>query len=164
MVAWNIERGCRTQSVINLLKSHPVLSKADVLLLTEADIGMGRSGNLNVPREIAVALQMNYCFANSFIVLGKGDEGEQDHDLQNELALHGTAILSRYKITSCRTVPMLHMKDQLGTLEQSIGRRKALICNIIIAGRSIDFAAAHLDLKTSQRRRALQLKAVLDTL
>lgn len=58
-VAWNVERGICFNEVMYFLKNHPVLSKADILLLTETDLGMARSANRNIAREIAERLGMN---------------------------------------------------------------------------------------------------------
>ena len=62
VVAWNIERGIRFEDIVYFLQNHPVLSKADVLLITEADLGMARSGNRNVAKSLAERLKMNYFF------------------------------------------------------------------------------------------------------
>src|ERR1041384_2296449 len=44
-LAWNIERGNRFEGIAEALKSHPELKDKDLLLLTELDYGMARSGN-----------------------------------------------------------------------------------------------------------------------
>jgi hypothetical protein len=48
--------------IIQALKNHSALRDKDVLLLTELDHGMARSGNRFVAREIAQALNLNYAF------------------------------------------------------------------------------------------------------
>lgn len=164
VVAWNIERGINLAGIIDTLKHHPVLARSDVLLLTEVDVGMGRSGNHNIPREIARQLNMNYCFANSFLVLAKGDEGEQGHDLENTLSLHGTAILSRHQLQACAAPVLPAFKDYFSGLEKRLGQRRALICRIMIGGAGYDFAAGHLDLHSSPLQRARQLRCILQAL
>ncbi len=72
-VAWNIQRGTALPELRAALTADPELARADVLLLSEVDIGMGRSHNRNVPRELAEALGMSYAFAVSYLVL------EDDH-------------------------------------------------------------------------------------
>jgi len=57
--AWNIERGCVFDGILSALKEHDGLRGRDLLLLSELDHGMARSGNRFVAREIAVALEMN---------------------------------------------------------------------------------------------------------
>lgn len=161
VAAWNVERGRNLAGVLQRLKTDEHLFHADVLLLTETDIGMGRSGNYNIPREIAAAMGMNYCFANSFIVLSKGDEGEQDHDLENTLSLHGTAILSKFPIVSCQNPLLYPVRDHFPRFEKRLGQRRGLICKIRISNQMYDFAAAHLDLKSSPRQRAKQVQSML---
>ncbi len=156
VVAWNIERGIRLPGIIHYLKTDPVL--------TETDIGMGRSGNQNVPLEIANSLDLNYCYANSFLVLAKGDLGEQEHRLENTLSLHGTTILSRYRIESYRTVELPTKVDFFTSSEKRIGRRRALICKIRIGDREYDFTAMHLELATPLKGRGAQVDAVLRAL
>ncbi len=160
VVAWNVERGANLSGIIHLLLEDPVLRDADVLLLTETDVGMGRSGNKNIPREIADAVNMNYCFANSFLVLGKGDEGEQKHDLQNTLSMHGVAILTRHRIHGYRAIQLPEIRNPFEGLEKSLGQRRGLICRFLFGGRLFDFATVHLDVKASPQQRALQLEAL----
>ena len=52
-LAWNIERGNIFEGIIDALKNHDQLKDKDVLLLTELDYGMARSGNRFIAREIA---------------------------------------------------------------------------------------------------------------
>ena len=56
-VAWNIQRGARFDDLRRALLAPP-LAGADLLLLSEVDVGLGRSGNRNVARELAEALGM----------------------------------------------------------------------------------------------------------
>src|ERR1039458_3016861 len=58
-VAWNVERGAQFEGQVEVLRTHPFLREADVLLLTETDAGMVRSGNRNVARDVARALGMH---------------------------------------------------------------------------------------------------------
>lgn len=161
VAAWNIERGNCLEGLIYTFLNDPHLKETDILLLTEADIGMGRSGNRNVPRKLAEALKMNYCFAVSYLVFSKGDLGEQGHDLENTLSLHGTAILSRYPIEEYRVVDLYMAKDAFLSSEKRLGQRRGLICKIKIGGDFYDFAAAHLELKASPKQRALQMDSLL---
>ena len=55
-VAWNVERGAQFEGQVEALRTHPFLREADVLLLTETDSGMVRSGNRNVARDSGAAL------------------------------------------------------------------------------------------------------------
>jgi hypothetical protein len=50
-LAWNIERGNRFDGIVDALKNHRELKDKDLLLLTELDYGMARSGTV-LSREI----------------------------------------------------------------------------------------------------------------
>ena len=88
-VAWNIERGLKLPGLTRALREHPLLREADVLLLTELDYGMARTGNLHVTRELARQLGMTYVFAPSYLNLDKGAGLESEVPGENTQALHG---------------------------------------------------------------------------
>src|SRR2546423_4760748 len=57
-LAWNLERGIKLDGILNAFKSRSELQNKDVLLLTELDHGMARSGNRFVAQEIARELNL----------------------------------------------------------------------------------------------------------
>ena len=71
-LAWNIERGVVFDGIVSALQNQDDLKDKDILLLTELDYGMARSGNRFVAQEIARALKLNYAFAPVYIALQKG--------------------------------------------------------------------------------------------
>lgn len=87
-VAWNIDRGKKTDEVIRCLQTHPLLCGADFVLLTEADWGMARSGNRNVTADIAAALNMNAYFAPAYMNLTSGHGAERAMGGENHYGLH----------------------------------------------------------------------------
>jgi hypothetical protein len=113
VAAWNVERGKRFEGLRHALIHDPELREADLLLLTEVDIGMGRSNNRNVPREIAAELGMGYVFANYHIVLAEGDRGERGHGIPNTKALHGCALLTRFPVLRFEAVELYERKRQV---------------------------------------------------
>src|SRR5262245_34726452 len=72
IVAWNIQRGLAFDGVLHHLREHPLLARADVILLTEADKGMARSDNRHVARELAQAVGMQWAFVPCYFNLTKG--------------------------------------------------------------------------------------------
>ncbi len=56
VVNWNIDRGLKLSGVIEFLAG----AKADIILLQEADLNARRTHHLNVAKEIAQTLEMNY--------------------------------------------------------------------------------------------------------
>jgi endonuclease/exonuclease/phosphatase family metal-dependent hydrolase len=161
IVAWNIERGKRFEPLVALLEEHPSLADADVLLLNEVDLGMGRSGNRHVARELAAALGMRYVFANSHVVLAPGDWNERGHEEPNTLALHGNAILSRFPISSFRAASLPERNDKFEALEKRLGEKRTLICDLELPLGRTTVALVHLDPFCNSRHRANQMKRVL---
>jgi len=72
IVAWNIERGTEFEGQLEVFRSHPYIREFDVLLLTECDIGMARSGNRAVAQELARELGLYYAFVPCYLNLTKG--------------------------------------------------------------------------------------------
>ena len=99
VAAWNAERGRLLEGSIELLAR----VDADVVLLSELDSGMARSGNADVPRRLAESLGYGGAFGVEFIELGLGDAAEEARLLAefgeggavNERGLHGNAVLAR---------------------------------------------------------------------
>lgn len=164
VVAWNIERGTQFDGLLRALGEHDYLRSADVLLLVETDVGMARSANRDVARELARALAMNYVFVPSYLSLGKGSGVERRVAGNNDLGLHGNAILSRYPIRRPRAVRLTNGIDKIATREQRIGSQTALAATIEFPGWPVTAVCAHLDANSSQQHRASQMRDVLDAL
>lgn len=163
-VAWNVERGTQFQGQAGVLRSHPYLREADVLLLTETDAGMVRSGNRAVARELARALEMQYTFAPCYLNLTKGSGIEFDLPGSNDLGLHGNAILSRYPIVNVRPIFLKNGVDKMASREKRIGRQAAVAADIRFPNLSLTAVSVHLDAQSTQRHRSLQMRDVLEAI
>jgi endonuclease/exonuclease/phosphatase family metal-dependent hydrolase len=164
VVAWNIERGRELDGQIEALATHPYLRDAGVLLLSELDVGMARSGNRDVPAEIARALRMQYAFAPCYLSLVKGSGLERNTDGENDLGLHGNAILSRFPLLNPRMLALANGIDKLASREKRLGRQSAVLAEIDTPQGPLTLASVHLDANSTQRHRADQMRAVLDAL
>jgi endonuclease/exonuclease/phosphatase family metal-dependent hydrolase len=164
IVSWNIERGKQLENIITFFKTDPSLSQADIILAIECDNGMGRTSNKNVSKELAEALGMNYCFAPSYLVLGKGAIGETAHKTKNTTALHGTTILSKYNIEYALGIEVPPVKEVFHSSEKRLGCKKGLVAKINLGAKSIALGAIHVDLSSTATDRANQLEAVLKAL
>jgi endonuclease/exonuclease/phosphatase family metal-dependent hydrolase len=160
-LAWNVERGKRFEPLLRMLTEDEALSSADLYLFNEVDIGMGRSGNRNVPRELARALGLRYVFANSHLVLSPGDSAERAHGVHNELALHGNALLSRFPVLRFESVRLPEFNDKFHVLEKRLGDKRALLCDVLLSDGPLTVAVVHLDPFASSYHRAWQLRRVL---
>jgi endonuclease/exonuclease/phosphatase family metal-dependent hydrolase len=162
--AWNIERGTRLEGVVRVLGEHPLMSQSEVLLLTELDYGMARSGNLHVTRELARSLGMAYAFAPCYINLSKGSGLESGAEGENALALHGNALLSRWPILRAWSVALPNGKDKMKGREKRLGSQRAVVCDLEHPSGLLRAVSLHLDAHSSQRHRQGQMKVVLDFL
>lgn len=164
VAAWNIERGKRFGVLTDFIERHELLRTADVLLLNEVDIGMGRSENRDVPRELAERFGHAYVFANCHLVVSPGDAGERYHGRPNRRGLHGNAILSRYPIRRFTAVTLPEYRDKLGALEQRLGNKRAVLAELELDDGPITVGAVHLDPFAPAHYRAHQVRLVLRAL
>ena len=163
-IAWNVERGKRFEALRGALLEDSRVADADLLLLTEVDVGMDRSGNLDVPRELAEALGMGYVFANFHLVLAPGDRGEQDVEGKNTHAMHGCALLSRVPVRRVASVPLPEFRDKFRALEKRLGCKRALLCELELPDGPLTVVVVHLDPFAPPRHRVRQMRRVLGAL
>jgi endonuclease/exonuclease/phosphatase family metal-dependent hydrolase len=164
VVAWNIERGIRVDGIIRLLRAHPELQSADVLLLSEVDWGMARTNNRFITREVAAALGLNYAFAPCYLALTKGAGVEKAANGSNEESLHGNAILSRFPLRAVHSFALPNGKDKMKGAEKRIGCQRAVIADIEHPLGTFRAVCLHLDAHSSQDHRYRQMCGVLDHL
>jgi len=164
VVAWNIERGIHVDAIISILREQPALRNADVLLLSELDWGMARTGNRFIAREIASALGMNYVFAPCYMALSKGAGIEKDSDGENAESLHGIAVMSRYPLSNVEVVALPNGKDKMMGAEKRLGSLRAIMANVLHPLGTFKAVSLHLDSHSSQAHRHLQMCRVLDRL
>lgn len=163
-VAWNVERGICYDAILEQLRANPILNRADLLLLTETDLGMARSQNRNVARELALALDMNYYFVPAYINLCKGSGIESDFDGENDASLHGNSILSRYPLRDLQPIPLKNAKDKMRGKEKRIGNQQALAATVDFPQGSIRAVCIHLDALSAQYQRQRQMEVILKSL
>lgn len=146
IVAWNMERGRHWRKGVRLIRETPALRDADVILLSEMDLGMARSGNEHTVREMAAALEMNYAFAVEFLELSKGEKEEREHyPGENEWGYHGNAILCRYPLQNLRMLRLPGIDKWYGHFQNRLGGRNALLADIDIMGQRLTLCSTHLE-------------------
>jgi endonuclease/exonuclease/phosphatase family metal-dependent hydrolase len=160
-VTWNIERGIEFDGILHTLREHPLISKADVLFLPETDVGMVRSGNRNVARDLAEALKMHYYFVPTYLNLCKGNGTENHFEGDNTLALHGNAILSRYPLKDFHQIVLHNAKDKMKGKEKRLGSQQAMACTMSLPQGQMRVVCAHLDAHSSKRHRRDQMRTIL---
>ncbi|WP_343563919.1 endonuclease/exonuclease/phosphatase family protein [Kiloniella sp. b19] len=106
VAAWNLERCLDPAGSAAKLRS----IGADIVLLSEMDCGMARTGQRHPTREIAFDLGMTYAYGVEFLELGLGAETELAfcEDDFNSCGWHGNAILSKVPL---QRVQMLRLDE-----------------------------------------------------
>jgi hypothetical protein len=94
--------------------------------------------------------------------LAKGSGVEYDVAGENDLGLHGNAILSRYRLTNVRAVALQNGKDKMKGREKRLGRQTAVLADVEFPQGLVSFASVHLDANSSQQHRRDQMRDVLD--
>jgi endonuclease/exonuclease/phosphatase family metal-dependent hydrolase len=167
LAAWNAERlkyGAESAAFLRRLD-------LDIVLLSETDIGMARSGNRHTTAELAAALDMGYAYGVEFVELGLGDDREREwHKGQrNHAGLHGNAILSRLPLTELALIRFddsaRWFKDQIngkGTgVQRRLGGRMALAARIATAAGEFVIVSVHLESDSDAEGRARQMTTLL---
>ena len=163
-LAWNLERGIELDQQLAAFRQHDYLKTCDVLLLTETDAGMARSGNRAVARIMARELELHYAFIPSYLNLAKGSGVEYHVQAENDLGLDGNAVLSRYPISRVRPIRLKNGTDKMAGREKRLGSQTAVAADIDFPNYRVTAASVHLDAQSTQRHRHDQLRDVIDGL
>ena len=163
-LAWNIERGIVFDGIVGALRYHDALKDKDLLLLTELDYGMARSGNRFVAQEIAKALKLNYAFAPVYIALQKGSGVESAMEGENTNSIHGLAMFSRWPMRNVHAIPLPNGKDKMWGKEKRLGSLRALFADIDHPLGTFRAVTVHLDAHCSRAHRQMQMRLILDHL
>jgi endonuclease/exonuclease/phosphatase family metal-dependent hydrolase len=161
---WNVEKGLRFDAIAHQLATHPILSRADVVMLNEVDLGMARSGNRHVARDLAERLRMSWVFAPAHLELTKGVGTDLEATGENEVGLQGNAILSRFPLGDARVVGLPVCFEPYHFHEKRYGRRVGIVARIGTAGGPITLAGTHLEVRNTPACRARQVRTLLGSL
>jgi endonuclease/exonuclease/phosphatase family metal-dependent hydrolase len=159
VVSWNIDRGLKLHKVIEFLAG----TKPDIILLQEVDVNCRRTHHVNVAREIAQKLAMNYVFGREFQELTQGSNTSP--------AYHGQATLSRWPLSNCRIIRFQRQSHfwrphwflpEIAPFQERLGGRLALVSDANIAGKTIVTYNAHLESRGDDQLRCSQLDEILE--
>lgn len=158
IVDWNIDRGLELPAVVEFLAE----LNADILLIQEVDINARRTHRLNIAREIAQKLRLNYVFGREFVELTQGSKRNP--------AWHGQATLSQWNISNPRVIHFQRQSNfwkprwflpRLEPFQERLGGRMALATEIDIAGLSLVTYNMHLESRANDALRVSQLEEVV---
>jgi endonuclease/exonuclease/phosphatase family metal-dependent hydrolase len=149
VVAWNAEGGPDVPRAARLLER----CAGDVLLLSELDSGMARTGGVDVARALGGLLETGYGYGVEFIELA-GD---------NTRGLHGNAILTSAPFEEPDVVRLGGEGVWYATTstEPRVGGRMAVLATVAVGGTRVQFASTHLENMTGADGRAAQLETLL---
>lgn len=164
VAAWNIERCKRVEESAALIRR----AGADVVLATEMDWGMARSGQRHATRDLAALLGMGYAYGVEFVELGTGDPYETRlfEGQPNDAGLHGNAILSRFPLKDAALLPldaggMWFVSAPKKDGQHRVGGRMAMAARIETAQGALTVAAAHYESESDAAGRARQTETLL---
>jgi endonuclease/exonuclease/phosphatase family metal-dependent hydrolase len=133
----------KLQGIVDFLAA----TNADLILLQEVDVNARRTHRLNISREIAKRLKMNYVFAREFQELTQGSNASP--------AFHGQATLSRW--------PLLNsLLPEIEPFQERIGGRLALVSQVQIAAQTLVSYNLHLESRSNDDLCCSQLRETLD--
>jgi len=141
VMSWNIERGQLLDAQLEVFRDG-ALPTPDVLLLSEADRGCPRSGDRNVTRVLAEALQMNWAYAVEFVELPVRDRAEPCE--------HGNAVLSRYPLANVSQ--LRHRANRSwrdASDEPRLGGRIAVAADVVVGARVLHVVSVHYESEIS---------------
>lgn len=162
VAAWNAERLKYHAPSVDLVKA----CGADILLLTETDLGMARAGNRHTTADLASELGMSYVYGVEFVELGLGDSRERAwHEGEtNAIGFHGNALLTRLPL---KEVALIRLDDgavwwtdaQDG--QGRLGGRMALAACLETPFGPIIAVSVHLESKSDADDRARQITRLI---
>lgn len=147
VAAYNLERGRSFAGQLELLRSHPELAGADLLLLSECDRGCDRVARRHVARDLAEALGLHWAFAVQYVELpDRPSCPRRPGDRVQRPCEHGNAILSRYPLQRVRQIRHATTASWAShPREPRFGGVVTLAAELPWAGERLRLYSAHLD-------------------
>lgn len=165
IVHWNIEQGKAWTAIEAALRGDPWLRGADLWTLNEVDWGMARAGNRDVVREVARLLGLHWAYVANFLELGKGPGKDREAPGENEVGMHGIALLSRWPLEDCRSAVLPDIFDTFRFAEERrYGVRRVLWARVAHPRVPFLLATTHLEVRNTPGRRRDQMRAALRAL
>jgi endonuclease/exonuclease/phosphatase family metal-dependent hydrolase len=163
-VAWNLERCKHVEASADLLRS----LAPDVVLLSEMDWGMARSGNRHTTRELAERLGFAWVYGVEFLELDLGGPTERAafEGRRNDAGFHGNAILARVPLARPKLVRLERRGDWFDGSrgERRVGGRCAVLAQVEAGAARVTLASVHLDSHGTRANRAGEMQTLLDAI
>ena len=164
VMTWNVERLRNVDAIAETIAGQA----PDVVLLSEVDKGMARSGNGHPLSRLAEKLDHAFAYGVEFLELGTGNETEQatNGKAENAEGFHGNAITSAVPLLR----PFLVRLDAAGAWfrpehgQPRIGGRMAIGGQVLLGDRRVSVVSVHLENRTNPAGRADQMRHLLDAI
>lgn len=168
IAAWNVERCLFPQETADKLRTEG----ASIVLLSEVDHGMARTGQRHTTREVAERLGMVYVFGVEFFELGLGSPTERAFctETENARGWHGNAILSAVPFNRVALVRLdCHghwFSTEFGADpgQPRIGGRMALLAEVATDHGPLCVVSTHLESNANAAHRAAQAGRLMDAI
>lgn len=169
VAAWNVERCLFPEDTA----AHLAPTACDIVLLSEVDHGMARTGQRHTTEVMAAQLGMAYAFGVEFHELDLGGATERAFckDDFNALGWHGNAILSSVPFE--RTA-MIRLDDHghwfasdmanVDTEQPRLGGRMAIIAIVPTESGPLCVVSTHLESNADAAHRHTQMRGLLDAI
>ncbi|MCI5099955.1 endonuclease/exonuclease/phosphatase family protein [Phaeobacter italicus] len=167
VVTWNVERCLFPEDTA----AHMERFAPQVVLLSEVDHGMARTGQRHTTEAMAEAMGMTYLFGVEFHELDLGGPTEQAFckDDFNSLGWHGNAILSAVKPERVRLIRLddhghWYSSDEVPADPEQprLGGRMAIAAVLPTDAGPVCFVSTHLESNADAAHRHAQFELLLD--
>lgn len=164
VAAWNLERCLFPPESA----AHLAATGAPLVLLSEMDNGMARTGQRHPTAEVAASLQMQYGYGVEFIELGLGSDTELEFckDDFNGKGFHGNALMAAVPLGQPFMIRLwgerLWFMD--GGDQPRLGERFAIGAVIETEAGPFVAVSTHLESATTAPYRERQVKELIDAL
>ena len=148
IAAWNVWSCKHVDESANLLAA----LEADVLLLSEMDYGLARSGQYHTTAALAKKLGYGYIYGVELL-----DNGNQE----NKVGYRGNAILSKAQLK--RPALVRFASSDYGHMSRKWpGSRLAVLATIELAGSEVVFASVHFENRITPKQRGHVMESLLN--
>ena len=151
VVAFNARSGYALDRISKSLRTPP-LSQPDIVLLSEMDWLMRRSGRRKTAAELAAHLGMSFAYIGEFGIQRRGG---------GPVSFLGSAILSNWPLSDVRVLPLAKTFTRRRIL-RLLGGPAGLAAKITLNRRSVVLGVAHLNSRWNPAGRELQMRQLLD--
>ncbi|MFW2544874.1 endonuclease/exonuclease/phosphatase family protein [Primorskyibacter sp. 2E107] len=170
IAAWNVERCLFPEETA----AHLSDVAPDVLLLSEVDHGMARTGQRHTTEEVARALGMGYAYGVEFFELDLGSPIEREFctDDFNAFGWHGNAVLSRVPFDRLAMVRLDDHGHWFATDGEAspdpdqprLGGRMAILAVVPTGAGPLCVVSTHLESASDADHRHMQMERLLDAI